>query len=472
MNDCLGNMKKERKKKGVKNMVQQYSSKAVFKMSIPIFIELLLQLLVGNVDQIMISRYSQGSVAAIGNGNQIMNIVIIVLSVTSVASTILISQYLGAQNKQKIAETCNVSLFIIILFGILASILIAAGHTIIFQWLKIPEDILQEAGNYLTIVGLFVVVQGIYMTFAAILRSFGFMKQVMYVSAVMNIINIAGNAVLINGLFGVPRLGIIGAAISTNISKLIGLLLIFKLFCKNINIKLSLKTLKPFPTETLKNLLAIAVPSGGEELSYNLSQVCILKFVNIFGTTVIAAKVYCSMLANVAYVYSIALSEATQIAVSYFVGAKDMESVKKRVWTTLAYSMAIALGITAILYFNAETIFHIFTNDEQIIALGKKILFIEFFLEIGRTVNIVMTKCLVAIGDVLFPVVIGILFMWFVAVLGSYYFGVHLGMGLVGIWIAMTIDECARGLLFVIRFQSERWKYKMVKVSKQVSTVS
>ena len=109
-------------------MVQQDSTKAVFKMSVPIFIELLLQLLVGNIDQIMISRYSQGSVAAIGNGNQIMNIVIIVLNVTTIASTILISQYLGAQNKRKITETCNVSLLLITLTGIVAAMLLCFGQ--------------------------------------------------------------------------------------------------------------------------------------------------------------------------------------------------------------------------------------------------------------------------------------------------------------------------------------------------------
>ena len=450
-------------------VIQQDSTKTVFKMSIPIFIELLLQLLVGNVDQIMISQYSQGSVAAIGNGNQIMNIIIIVLSVTSVASTILISQYLGAKNKRKIAETCNVSLFVISLFSLFAAILICIGHRAIFIWMKVPQDILKEASSYLTIVWLFVIVQGIYMTFAAILRSFGFMKQVMYVSAIMNLINIAGNAILINGLFGMPQLGIVGAAISTDISKLIGLIIIYRLFRKNINIALSFKILKPFPTQTLKNLLHIAVPSGGEELSYNLSQVYILKFINLFGTAVIATKVYCSMLANIAYVYSIALSQATQIMVSYLIGSGDLEKVKKRVWTTLGCSMFIALGLTAVLYFNAETIFGIFTDDPEVILLGKKILFIEFFLEIGRTANIVLTKCLVAVGDVLFPVTIGIIFMWLIAVLVGYYFGVHLGMGLVGIWVAMTIDECMRGILFVIRFKSGRWKTKMEQTSQKAA---
>ena len=78
-----------------------------------------------------------------------------------------------------------------------------------------------------------------------------------------------------------------------------------------------------------------------------------------------------------------------------------------------------------------------------------------------------MTKCLLAVGDVIFPVIVGIIFMWFVAVLGGYYFGICLNMGLVGIWIAMTIDECARGILFVIRFRSGKWSTSMLKASKQ-----
>lgn len=74
---------------------EKYDSRKVFMMSVPIFIELLLQMLVGNVDQIMLSQFSQNSVAAIGNGNQIMNLIIIVLNMTSVGITIMISQYIG-----------------------------------------------------------------------------------------------------------------------------------------------------------------------------------------------------------------------------------------------------------------------------------------------------------------------------------------------------------------------------------------
>ena len=80
---------------------------SVFKMTWPIFIEILLQMMVGNVDQFMLSHYSQKSVAAVGNANQIINIVIIALSVISMAATILIAQYRGAGNKEK----CHGSLY-------------------------------------------------------------------------------------------------------------------------------------------------------------------------------------------------------------------------------------------------------------------------------------------------------------------------------------------------------------------------
>ena len=81
---------------------------SVFKMTWPIFIEILLQMMVGNVDQFMLSHYSQKSVAAVANANQIINIVIIALSVISMAATILIAQYRGAGNKEKV-QFCFVS---------------------------------------------------------------------------------------------------------------------------------------------------------------------------------------------------------------------------------------------------------------------------------------------------------------------------------------------------------------------------
>lgn len=448
---------------------EKYDNKTIFMMSLPIFVELLLQLLVGNIDQFMISKYSQEAVAAIGNGNQIMNIVIVVLNVMSVSTTILISQYLGAKNKSKGSEVSTASLLISSVFSILITILVILFNKQLFMWLKVPNEILAETSRYTVIIASFVLIQGIYMTINSILRSYALMKEVMYVSILMNMINIIGNAILINGLFKAPRLGIVGAAISTNFSKCIGLIAVTIILIKKVDIKISLKYLKPFPIDTIKKLLFIGLPSGGESLSYNLSQMIILKVVNIFGTSVIATRVYGNMLANVCYVYSLAIGQATQVVIGYLIGAGREDEVENRVWSVSVISLVVSLVVTILIYFNSDAVFGIFSKDPVVLALGKKIIFIEIFLEIGRAINIVMTKCLIAAGDVYYPVLTTLTFSWVVAVGGSYILGVKLGLGLQGVWLAMMMDELIRAVIFAIRFKSCKWKNKSMIENSQAA---
>ena len=448
---------------------EKYDNKTIFMMSLPIFVELLLQLLVGNIDQFMISKYSQEAVAAIGNGNQIMNIVIVVLNVMSVSTTILISQYLGAKNKSKGSEVSTASLLISSVFSILITILVILFNKQLFMWLKVPNEILAETSRYTVIIASFVLIQGIYMTINSILRSYALMKEVMYVSILMNMINIIGNAILINGLFKAPRLGIVGAAISTNFSKCIGLIAVTIILIKKVDIKISLKYLKPFPIDTIKKLLFIGLPSGGESLSYNLSQMIILKVVNIFGTSVIATRVYGNMLANVCYVYSLAIGQATQVVIGYLIGAGREDEVENRVWSVSVISLVVSLAVTILIYFNSDAVFGIFSKDPVVLALGKKIIFIEIFLEIGRAINIVMTKCLIAAGDVYYPVLTTLTFSWVVAVGGSYILGLKLGLGLQGVWLAMMMDELIRAVIFAIRFKSCKWKNKSMIETSQVA---
>ncbi|MDB1980139.1 MATE family efflux transporter [[Clostridium] symbiosum] len=427
-------------------------------MSLPIFVELLLQLLVGNIDQMMVSRVSQQSVASIVNANQIMNLVIIVLSMASTAATVILSQYLGAEDKANSSRTCMVSILMITVVSLLSTLLVFAGYKPLYKALRVPEEIFDEASLYLLIVGACITVQGLYLIFSAIIRAFAMMKEVMIVSIVMNVMNIIGNAILINGWFGMPRLGAVGAAISTDISKLVGLGLMILLFVKRTNVKLGLRFLKPFPVQIMKKLCLLAVPSGVESFSYNMSQMCILGIVNSFGTMVTVTKGYCSIFANLAYVYAMAIASATQIVLGYLIGAKKIDLIQKRVNATQKVALAACVGLAVLLFLGSNYIFLIFTDDPEIIALGRRILFIEIFLEIGRAVNIVMTKCLIAVGDAVTPTVVGVSFQWGVAFVGAWVFGIIFDWGLEGVWVAMAIDECLRGLIFAVHFKKERWK--------------
>ncbi len=438
--------------------MKEYNARQVFLMSLPIFAELLLQLLVGNVDQIMISRYSQAGVAAIGNGNQIINIIVIFISSMSAAATIMLSQYIGAKDEKRAGDVCHVAFLVVGGASLAASLALFLFWRPLFSWLRISADVVPDARNYLLTVGAFIVVQGCYMTFTAILRSYAYLREILIMALVMNGLNIAGNAVLINGLFGMPRLGVLGAAISTDLSKCVGLAIAARIYARRVGIPLRLSRLRPFPGAVCRRMLFFALPTGGESLSYDLSQAFILRFVNLFGTAVVATKVYCSILANVAYVYSIAISQATQIVVGYLVGEQRSDRIGRRVWMAVGIALAVSLSITALLWCNSDRVFGLFTQDRSVWALGRTILAIEFFLEIGRSVNIVMVRALVATGDVRLPVGAGIVSCWAVAVAGAWLLGVHFGMGLPGIWIAMAIDEALRGAVFSVRFLTGGWR--------------
>lgn len=437
---------------------EQGAKLSVFKMTWPIFIEILLQMMVGNVDQFMLSHYSQSSVAAVGNANQIINIVIIALSVISMAGTILIAQYRGAHNQEKVAEVCTVAMLTNVSLGLVISLTLFFFADFFLGLLGVPAEIWAEAALFLRYIGLFIVVQSAYVSYISFFRGYSLLKITMMTSVIMNVINIAANCILIHGLGPVPSLGVLGVTISTNTSKVLGLLLIMYFFHKYVDIKLSWKYLKPFPHHTLRNILYLGLPSGGESISYQVSQMVIMRFVNMMGLVVITTKVYAYIIANFSYVYSQALAMATQIMVGFLIGSGNLNAVSERVWKTIRIAVCLSGAITFILYLNSDAVYGIFTDDPQVLELGRHIFLIEIFLEMGRAVNMVMVMSLQAAGDIKWPVTTGLISMWLTATLGAYVFGVVLGYGLIGVWLAMMLDEIVRAIFFIYRWHSGGWK--------------
>ena len=435
---------------------------SVFAMSVPIFVEIGLQMLVPNMDQFMLSHYSQQSVAAVGNDNMIVNMIILTLSVLSQAATILIAHYRGSGDIRGASRVCSVSLALNLVLGALISIILFACHDFFLRLLGIPAEIWEDAALYLRWIGLFIVVQSAYMAFISFLRGFGLLKVTMICSSLMNVLNICGNMILIHGLGPVPSLGVAGVCLSTNTAKVLGLLLVIHFLHKKTPLRLSLAHLRPFPKKTLGRLLYLGIPSAGETFSYNLSQTTLMTFVNLFGVAVITTKVYAYIIAMISYLYSQALAMATQILVSYFKGAGDNGQVDRQVKFTIFVSMILSGTLAVLVFLHSDRIFSIFTEDPQVHALGRTILFIDIFLEIGRAVNMCMVMALNAAGDVKAPITVGVLFMWCVSVLGGWFFGVHLLWGLAGIWLAMALDECSRGLVFFWRWHQGVWRRELI----------
>lgn len=440
----------------------------VFKLSVPMFVELLMQFTVGYVDQLMLSHLGLGPAAAVGNALQIINLITVMLSAMASASTVLVTRALGAGRDRLVNEIATVALATNILLAVAVTIAVFALWPQVFSLLNVGEDIYAMSRTFLLIVVATTPLQGVYLALTALLRSYGRVADVMVAGVLGNVANIACCVVLVNGVeaLGIPALGLVGSAASLVVARLVMPLAALAFFVRHTPVRPRLAGLVPFPRRTFAQMLGIGVPSSGEQFSYDLSQTVILAFVNTLGSAVVTVRVYCNMCANVAYLYSIAVSQATQIVIGYLFGQGRPGPIPRRVWTANAIAIAVSVSVTVLLWLNSDKIFGLVTDDTSVWALGHAILGIEIFLEVGRSLNIVFVRSLIALGDIRTPVIANIVSSWTVGVGGSWLLGIHLGWGLAGMWVAMAADEWLRGIFFAVKFAAGSWR-KNVPVGRE-----
>jgi putative MATE family efflux protein len=447
--------------KGATSMKEANTKKlTLFALTWPIFIEVLLHMLMGNADILMLSQYSDDSVAAVGVANQILFMLIVMFGFIATGTSILVAQYLGAKNRNMAAEVTVISLGANLLFSIGISIAVFLFSSRLLLMMNLPPELLSEADSYLKIVGVFSFVQALVITVGATIRSYGFTRDAMYVTIGMNIINVIGNYLFIFGPFGVPVLGVDGVAISTVASRALGLIVITLLLFKRIDEKLPFRHMFSLPIQHLKNLLKIGIPSAGEHLSYNTSQIVITYFIVIMGTEALTTKVYTQSLMMFIFLFSVAIGQGTQIMIGHQIGAGQVEDAYKRCIKSLRLAILISVLTAIPIAVFSDTLLGFFTSNPDIIALGGTLILLTVILEPGRSFNLVVISALRAAGDVKFPVYIGILSMWGVSVTVSYILGIHFGLGLVGVWIALILDEWLRGVIMLWRWRSRVWVNK------------
>ena len=438
---------------------EKTSSADVFVLSVPLFIELFMQIMVGNVNQMMLAPHGTDPAAAVGNALQILNIITIALSAMGTASTVLVTRVLGnASSRRTISEIATVALVVNMALGALMTAVLVAFWPQFFSWLHIDATLWGMGSSFLLIVGSTTILQGAFFAITALLRSFARVGDVMGASLAMNAVNVGVGLVLVNGLGGVPALGVEGTAAANVAARVVGLGLAAFMLLRHTDVRPSPRLLRPFPKKTLKNMLGVGIPSSGEQMNYDLAQIVILSFINVLGTTVVTVKVYCSMLASIAYLYSIALSQAPQIVLGYLFGAGKFDIVRRRVWMADLIAAVLTTAVSLTLWWNFDAVVGLLTADPVVHELGRQIMLVEVFLGIGRSLNIVMVRALIALGDVRTPVTVNVVFSWVFAVGGGWLLGIGWGWGLVGMWIAMCIDEWLRAGFLIATFARGGWK--------------
>lgn len=432
----------------------------MFALTWPIFIELLLHMLMGNADTLMLSQYSDNSVAAVGVSNQVLSIVIVLYSFISAGTSILIAQNIGARNNLAAKEISSVSLSINLAFGLVLSLAVVLLGESLLKGMNLPANLMDEARTYLMIVGGFSFFEALIMASSAILRSNGFTRDMMYITIAMNILNVIGNYIFIFGPFGLPVLGVEGVAYSTVFSRVLGVVATVFILVKRLPGWISIKQLAKWPKKHVKNLLSIGIPSAGEHLSYEGSQVIITYFVAMLGTEALTAKIYVQNITSFIFLFSLSVALGNQIIIGHKVGAREHESAYHRCMKSLKQALLLTFAASAVIAVFSEELLGIFTENTEIIKVASILILLALILEPGRAINLVVISSLKAAGDVQFPVILGILSMWGVSVTLAYLLGIHFGMGLAGIWIAFIIDEWFRGILMIWRWNKRKWTAK------------
>lgn len=417
-------------------------------------------MMLGAVDTIMLSQYSDESVAAVGVVNQIVMLAFLIFEVINIGTSVLCSQYLGAKMQKNMVQVVGVALLFNLVIGLLISAILYSGATTLLGWMGLRPELLKYGIGYMQIVGAFAFFQAISFTISASLRSADKAIYPMMVTVLVNIMNIIGNYSLIFGKLGMPALGAEGAAISTSVARGVSMVVLFVILFRKHIPRFPLNYFRPFPWVELKNLLKVGLPSAGENMSYSFSQVVITYFINILGNNALATRTYTVNIVMFVYLFAIAMAQGGAISIGHLVGQKKIRAAYLLGKYVMRLSILVSLVLSCVWAASGHFIFSMLTDNQEIIKMGVTIMIVDIIVEIGRAVNIYATNALRSAGDVNFPFYVGVAVQWTVSVGFSYLFGIYWEWGLVGMWCAFLLDENIRALLFVKRWNSMRWAKK------------
>ena len=435
---------------------------SLWSLFLPLFFQLVLQNMLGTVNTVMLSHYSEGAVAAVGAASQLTSMILNFYSVVSMGAGVVISQYLGANRREMAEKTAETALLMGLAMGILIGMALALFSRPLLSLMQLKGTVLEQAVLYFRILMSFSVLQAVLAVFNSILNSYGLPKISVGISLLMNILNLLLNFVVIFRPFETPLRGVSGIAVSVVISEAVSVLLMTLFF-----LRLPIKIRTPFSGfqkifKISRSILSVGVPGGISNISYSLSQVVSTSIIAVIGVDAISAKVYLTNIFFYVYVLGLALGHATSLMISRYAGAHEFEKAYRLNLQNLVITVAVNVSVSTAIFLFGGSIMRLFTENPSILEMSRPIMLIDIAVEAFRALNHIEGNALCSTGDSVFPMVISILSCWLVSIVFSYVFGIRCHLGLAGCWIAFGMDEAFRGTACVIRWNSKKWTTKTV----------
>lgn len=301
-----------------------YSNKDLRKLIIPLVFEQLLSLLVGLADTLMISVVGEAAVSGVSLVDTLNVLIINVFVAFGTGGAVVAGHFLG----QKDPENAGKAAWQVNLFSALTAAVVTAIFLIFHDGLlrlmfgRVDEAVMSNAKSYLLITALSIMPLAVYNACAALFRTMGDSKTTLYISILMNVLNVVGNAILIYG----AKIGTAGAAISTTVSRAVAAIIIFILmFRRKRVINFRGRVTLRFEPGIIKKILYIGVPNSLENSLFQLGKILTLSMVSTYGTYAIAANAVCNTLAAFNMLPGLAVNSAILAIVSVCIGAGEFE---------------------------------------------------------------------------------------------------------------------------------------------------
>ncbi|HYE83431.1 MAG TPA: MATE family efflux transporter [Clostridia bacterium] len=438
----------------------------VVNIAWPVLVELLLGTLFGMIDMIMLGRISDNSlaaasVAAVGMTNQPLFIGLSFIQALNVGGTAMVARYLGAGRTDRIETTLkHVMLLCMLMLAIPLSILGIAYADSMMKFMGAQADTLQAGRDYFRIIMVGFVFQSLNLSISAALRGIGETKIPMKINLKVNFLNVIGNALLIYGLFGFPRLGITGAGISTALSNVIASIFLFSYILKGKSVvRFNIRRPFRFDKDIIYNLVKIGMPASIEQIVLRTGLLLFAKTVAGLGTVVYAAHQISINILGLSFQPGQAFGIAASSLVGRSLGACEYGKAEAYAKETRRIGSMISTFMAFIFFFFGPQLVGLYSNDPKIIESASTALKIIALVQPFQSSQLILAGGLRGAGDTFWPLAGTFVGVLLIRVVLAYVFVNILGYGLTGAWIAVFIDQLVRWLFVYVRFRTGKWKY-------------
>ena len=414
-----------------------FSNKALKKLILPLIIEQILIMAVGVADTVMVSYAGEVAISGVGLVDMFNNLIITVLAAIDAGGAIIVSQYIGNKDRKNANKASSQLLTITIVIATVIMLGCLVFHRILLSTFfgAIEMDVMKAATTYFLISAISFPFLGVYNSAAALYRSMEKTRTTMYVSILMNIINVVGNYI---GVF-ILHAGVAGVAVPTLISRIVAAIIMFALSLNSSNlVYVKIKNVFAWNQEMISRILKIAVPNGIENGLFTLGRVLVTSIVALFGTSQIAANSVAGSIDQIAVVVVNAINLGIVVVVGQCIGANDYEQAKYYIKKLMKISYIVTGIIGSAVILLLPWILNLYSLSSEARNLTFILVIMHNIMATAlHPTAFVLPNGLRAAGDVKFSMVVGIVSMILFRLGAAVLFGIIFNLGIIGVWIAM-----------------------------------